>query len=108
MLDNIKRLLYNVIKVREARLQDSESRQRKTSFSGRYTAITLAAPEQGKEPASHRTKSKEVHTMQGLRIRTATGLEFEIQGVVTYAEAYDTYYCAGQSFPAEIVKEVYK
>lgn len=44
--------------------------------------------------------------MKGLRIRTVTGYEFEVHGTVTYKAEYDTYYCAGQSFPAEIVKGV--
>ena len=44
--------------------------------------------------------------MKGLRIRTVTGYEFDLLGVVTYKAEYETYYCAGQSFPAEIVKGV--
>lgn len=44
--------------------------------------------------------------MHGLRIKTVTGLELEVLGPVTYKPEYDTYYCAGQSWPAEIVMEV--
>lgn len=44
--------------------------------------------------------------MQGLRIRTVTGQEFVVRGAVAYKAEYDSYYCAGESFPAEIVTEV--
>jgi hypothetical protein len=46
--------------------------------------------------------------MKGLKIKTVMGYEFEVRGAVAYKPEYDTYYCAGQSFPAEIVKEVIK
>ena len=46
--------------------------------------------------------------MKGLWIRTVTGYEFEVHGAVTYKPEFGTYYCAGQSFPAEIVKGVIK
>jgi len=46
--------------------------------------------------------------MQGLRILTITGMELEILGPVTHQDHPDgrVYYCGGQSWPAEIVKEV--
>ena len=43
----------------------------------------------------------------GLKIKTVTGAEFEVHGVVEYNAAMGIYYCAGQSFPAEIVTEVF-
>ena len=44
--------------------------------------------------------------MEGLRIRTASGYEFEINGPVSYKAEFNCYYCTGESRPAEIVKEV--
>ena len=46
--------------------------------------------------------------MKGLKIKTVTGLEFEVIGEVTYSPKYGVYYCNGQSFPADIVVEVLK
>lgn len=45
--------------------------------------------------------------MDGLKIRLADGSEFFVAGAVTYKPEYDCYYCAAQSWPAEIVAEVY-
>lgn len=45
---------------------------------------------------------------KGLRIITVTGVEFEVYGQVTWKltpEDGKIYYCAGQSWPDEIVKE---
>ena len=42
----------------------------------------------------------------GLKIKTVTGKEFEVHSPVEYSEYYDTYYCAGQSWPSEIVTEI--
>ena len=44
--------------------------------------------------------------MNGLVIQTVTGKQFTVYGNVTYRSDYDVYYCAGESFPSEIVKEV--
>ncbi len=47
--------------------------------------------------------------MRGLRIRTPTGQEFEVIGAVTFKDFNGDgriYYCDGQSWPAEIVREV--
>jgi len=44
----------------------------------------------------------------GLKIQTISGNIIEVIGKVTHDKITNTYYCAGQSFPAEIVKEVYK
>jgi hypothetical protein len=46
---------------------------------------------------------------KGLRIHTITGAEFDVYGPVTYKDFYDegrVYYCAGQSWPASIVKQI--
>lgn len=40
----------------------------------------------------------------GLKIKTVAGMEFEVHGAVEHNEGI--YYCNGESFPAEIVKEV--
>ena len=45
--------------------------------------------------------------MQGLKIRTVQGREFEVWGNVTYHPATDIYYCAGESWPASIVVEIH-
>ena len=42
----------------------------------------------------------------GLHIVTINGLEFTVSGSVTYNYKTEIYYCAGQSWPSEIVKEV--
>ena len=45
----------------------------------------------------------------GLHIRTVAGDEFDVSGKVTYKESLEdgrVYYCGGQSWPEEIVKEV--
>jgi len=44
--------------------------------------------------------------MNGLRIKTVTGIELAIYGPVQYNEKYNVYYCAEASWPAEIVTEV--
>jgi len=46
--------------------------------------------------------------MQGLKIKTVTGMEFEVHGAVTYKDFSEArvYYCAGKSWPAEIVQEI--
>lgn len=47
--------------------------------------------------------------MNGLKIKTVTGMEIEVHGAVTYKDFSEdgrVYYCNGQSFPAEIVQEV--
>lgn len=44
--------------------------------------------------------------MKGLKIKTVTGMEFEVYGEIKYNPEYEVYYCAGQSWPKEIVKEV--
>ncbi|MCL2035432.1 MAG: hypothetical protein FWG94_11995 [Oscillospiraceae bacterium] len=44
--------------------------------------------------------------MKGLRIRTITGAEFDVYGAVEHNTATGIYYCNGESWPAEIVKEV--
>jgi len=46
---------------------------------------------------------------EGLKIHTVTGAEFEVKGPVTCKHFPDQgliYYCAGQSWPEEIVQEV--
>ena len=45
----------------------------------------------------------------GLKIRTVTGAEFEVHGTVTsrVVEGELIYYCAGQSWPEEIVVEIF-
>lgn len=44
--------------------------------------------------------------MKGLKIRTVTGTEIEVFGTVEFNQATGVYYCAGQSWPQEIVEEV--
>lgn len=44
--------------------------------------------------------------MKGLRIQTISGKVLEVKGTVTFNPATNTYYCAGESWPGEIVKEV--
>jgi len=44
--------------------------------------------------------------MEGLKIKTVTGQEFEVHGTVTHNAALDVYYCNGASWPAEIVENV--
>jgi hypothetical protein len=47
--------------------------------------------------------------MKGLKIKTVTGYEFEVYGDVTFKDFPDegrVYYCAGQSFPSEIVQKI--
>lgn len=41
----------------------------------------------------------------GLRIKTITGVEFEVYGQVKYNPDTNIYYCNGSSYPAEIVEE---
>ena len=52
---------------------------------------------------------KQYNNMRGLRIRTQTGQEFDVIGAVTFKDLPGDgriYYCGGQSWPAEIVREV--
>lgn len=63
--------------------------------------------EQAANPKDYQNKERG-NIMKGLRIKTVTGLEFEVMGEVTFSEEFDTYYCNGQSFPTEIVVEVIK
>ena len=47
--------------------------------------------------------------MTGLKIKTVTGIEFEVHGEVTFKDfpgCDRAYYCAVRSWPAEIVMEV--
>jgi len=47
--------------------------------------------------------------MSGLKVQTVTGMEFEVYGAVTYKDSMEDgriYYCAGASYPAELVKEI--
>jgi len=46
--------------------------------------------------------------MKGLKIKTVTGMEFEIYGEVKYNYEFEIYYCAGESWPVSIVMEVLK
>lgn len=39
----------------------------------------------------------------GLSIKTVTGMEFDVSGPVKYNPESEIYYCAGQSWPKEIV-----
>ena len=43
--------------------------------------------------------------MEGLKIKTVSGIELIIEGPVTYRDFAEgrVYYCAGQSWPCEIV-----
>ena len=60
-------------------------------------------------PPFPRPNQKGANNMRGLRIRTPTGQEFEVIGAVTFKDFSGDgriYYCDGQSWPAEIVREV--
>lgn len=46
--------------------------------------------------------------LKGLEILIVNGEEFKVYGPVTYSKKFDTYYCAGESWPSEIVKGVIK
>lgn len=45
--------------------------------------------------------------MEGLDVVTVIGLKIEVRGPVRYSPEHTCYYCAGESFPAEIVQKVY-
>ena len=42
----------------------------------------------------------------GLNVMTASALAFTVVGPVTYSSEYDIFYCAGQSWPSDIVQSV--
>ena len=49
---------------------------------------------------------QQLTTAQGLHITTVNGLDVTVTGAVTFSEEHNVYYCNGQSWPSEIVKEV--
>lgn len=45
--------------------------------------------------------------MTGLEIKTIAGEMIKVIGPVRYDADYQAYYCAGQSFPEELVTAIY-